>query len=57
MVAADTIFAIKIIIKGEGERYNNLINPNSLSYTNDIELTTPVNKAVMQINPGIKNEK
>ena len=31
MIAADTIFAIKIIIKGEGERYNNLINPNSLS--------------------------
>ena len=31
MIAADTIFAINIIIKGEGERYNNLINPNSLS--------------------------
>ena len=29
--AADTIFAIKIMIKGEGDRYSNLINPNSLS--------------------------
>ena len=55
--AADTIFAIKIMIKGEGDRYSNLINPNSLSQTIDIELTTPVNKAVMHINPGIKKEK
>ena len=29
--AADTIFAIIIIIKGEGDRYSSLIKPNSLS--------------------------